>query len=112
QILSRCTHVVRNTVFEGVAAELAYPLRVRKRLRLDGPAGAVARGGQAAHQSDRPVPRRGQLPELLLGGVGPVHRQRSRARTDRSGASTTGADACGSHGRDARDADRITMSVA
>src|SRR5262249_31478287 len=41
-------------------------------------AGALAGGGEAADEGDRPLPRRDELPEPLLGGARPVHRQRSR----------------------------------
>ena len=60
---------------------------------LDEPAGALAGGGQAADEGDRPVPRRDELPELVLGGARPAHRQRSRTRPHRTGAPATGADA-------------------
>jgi hypothetical protein len=74
---------------------------------LDEPAGALAGGGQAADEGDRPVPRRDELPELVLGGARPVQRQRSRTRPHRTGAPATGADARRHDRSDAGLTDRI-----
>lgn len=64
-----------------LSVHLAYPLRLRKRLRSTNLRGAVAGGGEEADEGDRPVPRRDQLPEPVLGRARPVHRQRPRTRT-------------------------------
>ncbi|HKF17066.1 MAG TPA: transposase [Candidatus Dormibacteraeota bacterium] len=52
-------------------------------------------------------PRRDELPESLLGGARPIHRQLSRTRSHRSGAPTSGGDARRSLGCDAGDTERI-----
>src|SRR5438876_3051859 len=52
---------------DALVVHLRYPTRHRR--PLDQPARAFAGRGQAAHQGDRPLPRRDQLPDARLGGA-------------------------------------------
>ena len=47
---------------------------------LDQPARTLARRGQAAHQGDRPLPRRDQLPHARVGRARPLHHPRQERR--------------------------------
>jgi hypothetical protein len=95
---------------EGLPAlcvHLSYPLRLRAPVALDEPAGALIGGGQATDQAERAVPRRDQLPEPVMGGPGPVHRQLPRVGVDADGAAPTDADAGAADGVDAGVADGL-----
>src|SRR5262249_31989495 len=97
--------------FAGPLCAPRVPAAPPQAAALDEPAGALARGGQAADEGDRPVPWRDELPEPVLGSARPVHRQRSRTRTHRPGAPTAGADACSPDDEDAQEADSLSVEA-
>lgn len=75
----RCTvHRLRNV--------LAKLPRQDKELHRRIEAGEVAGGGQTSDEGNWSVPRRDELPEPVLGGARPVHRECARARAATHGA--------------------------
>ena len=58
----------------------ALPAQTPQPMAIDQPARTLARRGPPAHQSDRPVPRRDQLPLARLGRARPVLQPRQQRR--------------------------------
>jgi transposase-like protein len=58
----------------------ALPHDAPPQVAIDQPPRAIARRGQTPHQSDRPVPRRDQLPHARLGRARPLHHPRQERR--------------------------------